>query len=107
MRNYVILILAVLSFASCKTSGVKEQAEGKTCGMVSHQYRSGGCPTVIIINKTGEEPIVLIPKDPLPAGIDKDNTLIRFDQTTLRMPNPAGCVKGIPALISNISKTKK
>lgn len=104
-------LLLVMTFLTsscvCKKSADKSNSElGKTIGIVSHQYRSGGCKTVIIVNDAQGNEIVLIPKDPLPSKLDKDQLKIRFDYTTLKMPNPKGCGKGIPAVITNVQKEK-
>lgn len=109
--NFLFILVVMLSSTACKTCQKKSETSeshiGQTTGVVSHQYRSGGCPTVIVVNREEGETMVLIPKDPIPSEFDNDNTVIRFDYSTLRMPNPAGCVKGIPAALSNISKVKK
>ena len=75
----------------------------KTIGKVSHQYRATGCATVIVIDGTAN-PSTLIPKDKLPDNIDIDGLEISFTYHTLRMPQPAGCSDGIPALIKDITK---
>ncbi len=82
-----------------------KDATPKTIGKVSHQYKKGGCASVIVIqNLPPEEPIVLIPKTPLPKKLDKEGMEIRFNYRKLRMPNPKGCEKGIPAELSDIQK---
>lgn len=103
-----ILILA-LAFSSCKTcrnAGDNDNncTKGATIGTVSHQYREGGCATVIIVSQPEGDSMVLIPKDPLPEKLDKDGLVILFDYRVLKMPNPEGCNVGIPAEIINISK---
>ncbi|MES2286508.1 MAG: hypothetical protein V4547_12540 [Bacteroidota bacterium] len=75
----------------------------KTIGKVSHEYRSTGCSTVIIIaddiNST-----ILIPKNKLAENIDVDGLEITFYYRKLRMPQPVGCTKGIPAELTDITK---
>lgn len=64
-----------------------------TLGKVSHRYIKGGCTSVLLVaNGTSEE--VLIPKDKLPAELDKDGQAVRFEYRSLRMPNPGGCTTG-------------
>lgn len=77
----------------------------KTLGMVSYQYKSTGCTAVVIVQtEIATQPLILIPMNPLPAGIDKDGLEIYFDYRPLKMPNPKGCNAGIPAELTNISK---
>ena len=119
MKN-ILLFASVftLTFGSCKTKQatvtttaasipmqVAAKASDQTRGKVSHQYRSTGCSTVIIV-KSGQEVITLIPKDKLPEQFDKDGLEIRFDYLPLKMHNPAGCNTGFPATISNIKAAK-
>jgi hypothetical protein len=108
-----ILLLSVIGIVlfSCKSkkdmgnSGTDSNPgeKSQTTGIVSHQYRPA-CSTVIIVAEKGSaDSIVLIPKDKL-GEFDKDGLVISFNYRTLRMPNPDGCIKGIPAEISDISK---
>ena len=116
---FLLLIICVVS-CSCKTKekSVKTSsttttvsttttaptvAKGTTLGKVSHQYRATGCATVIIVTKPGVI-TTLIPKDTLSSAFDVDGLEIYFNYRPLKMPNPAGCTVGIPALISDISK---
>jgi hypothetical protein len=39
----------------------------------------------------------------LPKAFNKDGIEIRFNYTTLRMPQPKGCTTGIPAEIRDVS----
>lgn len=76
---------------------------GNTRGKVSHQFRKSGCATVIIVKgNNGEEELVLIPKDALKKEIDMDGMIIYFNYHPLKMPNPPGCVKGMPAEITDV-----
>ena len=76
MRFPVLILIALLMISpackTCKKSEVKsvntEQTttQPKTIGKVSHQYKSTGCATVIIVKqKDSEETLTLIPKDGL------------------------------------------
>jgi len=76
---------------------------GKTIGKVSHEYRATGCSTVIVV-VGATKPLILIPKNKLSADIDVDGLEITFNYRTLKMPQPAGCTKGIPAELSDIAK---
>lgn len=118
MKFYIFLSTICLFFAvSCssnkKTStstAVKEDVpvNSKTTGKISHQYSATGCSTVVIVpSSVLDAPILLIPKDKLPADLDKDGLEISFNYRTLRMPNPPGCNVGIPAEIKDVTKTKK
>jgi len=77
----------------------------KTAGRVSHQFRTTGCATIIIVKtKDTANPIILIPRDPLPHELDVNGLEISFNYHTLRIPQPPGCDKGIPANISDLKK---
>ncbi len=78
---------------------------GATTGKVSHMYRKNGCATIIMLAPSADEsPMVLIPKDKLPAKLDVDGMEISFNYTPLKMPQPAGCANGIPADIKDAAK---
>ncbi len=119
MKYYIIIFTGILLFSiSCKTKKPSSQPtkensqtidesviKPKTLGTISHQYRVTGCNTVIFVKKEGNEnQLVLIPKDSLPKDFDKEGKEIYFDYRLLRIKNPPGCSKGIPAELSNISK---
>ena len=119
MKYYILAIAISFSIvAGCKskksanTAGTGTNtiieptaAPAKTTGKVSHQFRSTGCATVIVVNQEGQkESLILIPKDMLPSAFDVDGTEIHFNYHTLRMPQPKGCDKGIPAEITDITK---
>ena len=118
MKKFVLLIFVViLTFGmSCKTKHKSEVSvtnneqktdisDTRTVGKVSHQYRAGGCPTVIIVAlENQDKPLTLIPSMPLSLEFDTDGLAIKFDYHLLKMRNPNGCLVGIPAEITNISK---
>ncbi|MBA3704623.1 MAG: hypothetical protein H0W84_01580 [Bacteroidetes bacterium] len=116
MKLTIFFVASCLSLISaCKAkekivespNSKETSASDKTYGKVSHQYSSTGCPTVIITNSfVLDAPHILIPKDNLPKEMDVDGLEISFDYKVLRMPNPEGCVNGIPASIFNILKTR-
>ena len=113
-----MLSIAVSISVACKTKKATsessstemkqttEQSAPKTIGKVSHQYRATGCATVVII-KTADNTITLIPKDKLPDNLDVDGLEISFEYHTLKMHNPVGCNVGIPAALTNISTGNK
>ena len=113
MKTLKILVLCLLIFTfSCKTKQVAQQntqttdvktSDPKTLGKVSHEFKATGCGTVVII-KDKEVQTILIPKDALPEEYDKDGLQIYFEYKLLKMRNPPGCNKGIPAALTNISK---
>ncbi|MGZ4097662.1 MAG: hypothetical protein ACXVNM_02210 [Bacteroidia bacterium] len=76
----------------------------KTAGKVSHEFKKSGCRTVIILQS--DPAVILIPREKLPKAFDKNGLIIFFNYRRLRTPNPIGCVKGVPAEITNISKKK-
>ncbi|MEI6123553.1 MAG: hypothetical protein WCQ95_07975 [Bacteroidota bacterium] len=114
MKNHLVIIAVLALLAcSCKTKQHSKPidpnsgtaAVGKTVGTVSHQYKSTGCATVIIVKtEDAANPLVLIPKDALVAGLDKDGLELYFDYRLLKMPNPDGCTHGIMAELTNIAK---
>ena len=75
----------------------------KTIGKVSHEYRATGCATVVVI-PGGTKPLILIPKNKLPDDMDVDGLEISFNYRTLKTPQPAGCTKGIPAELRDVTK---
>ena len=76
---------------------------GNTIGKVSHQYASKGCATVLIVNTEGGEELVLIPHIPLENKFDREGLELYFNYHPLKMPQPPGCEKGMPAEITDIS----
>ncbi len=113
MKWIVLFIFAsAITFASCKTCRHKTVPDvnnmttvtGATTGTVSHQFRADGCSTVIIV--AGEEDLILIPVKGLPAELDVDGKVLLFDYVMLRMPQPEGCMKGLPAELTNLSEKK-
>ena len=83
---------------------VKETtAPEKTIGKISHQFRSTGCATVIVVDiKSEADTLILIPA--LPNGLDINSLEVSFNYHPLRMPQPPGCTKGIPAEITNLER---
>ena len=107
----VPFIVFAVFFTSCKAketstqhteNGVQIYQPALSSGNVSHKYRETGCKTVIIVSST-DEPLVLIPSQDLPDKFDKDGLEILFNYRPLRIKNPAGCLVGIPAELSDIS----
>ncbi|MGB3946691.1 MAG: hypothetical protein WBM13_01795 [Bacteroidia bacterium] len=84
----------------------QNKVEPKVIGKVSHEYQQTGCATVVVITKNNEKTI-LIPKDKLPVDLDIDGQEISFYYRTLKMPQPAGCIKGMPAALRDIEKVKR
>jgi hypothetical protein len=113
-----MLSVCVSIFASCKskqkaavqpepvattTTSITETPQ--TIGKVSHKYRASGCETIVIVAVEGEEtPLTLIPRVKLIKELDIDGLQISFNYHLLKMPQPAGCMQGIPAELSNIKK---
>lgn len=83
----------------------QNKTEARIIGKVSHQYRQSGCSTVVVVTNEAYK-IILIPKDKLPVDLDVDGQEISFYYRTLKMPQPAGCVKGMPAVFREIEKVK-
>jgi uncharacterized protein YceK len=110
----VIFFTAELINSGCKSVKTKNSSSGsiiqeqpvktdKTQGTVSHQFKETGCPSVIIVHNTDGE-LILIPKDNLPVEFDVDGQVIYFTYRLLKMPNPQGCNKGMPAELVDITK---
>lgn len=106
----LILLLGIILLISCKSSEkqvvnklISTVVKGKYTGKVTHQYKTEGCKTIIIVNKENDKPLNLIPMNELDAKYDKDNLKISFDFLPLRVKNPLGCNIGIPAQITNIA----
>jgi hypothetical protein len=116
-KSVLFIIFLILVFGiSCKTKHKSEATviknepvtninDTRTAGKVSHQYRAGGCATVIIVARENQDkPLTLIPREPLSSEFDIDGLAIKFNYLTLKMRNPNGCLVGIPAEITNVSK---
>lgn len=114
--KFIFVCLLAISFIAPSCKCCKDRCEkkhdvnqeqpviGTTTGTVSHQFRETGCATVVIIS--GEEEITLIPMSGLPDELNVDGKIILFDYTTSRMPQPEGCMKGLPAMLTNVSEKK-
>lgn len=106
----ILLAAALFFIVSCNTSKQstdRESADPETTGRVSHQFRASGCATVIVVESANpDDALILIPSENLPVKFDIDGMLLTFNFHTLRMHNPEGCMQGIPAEISDISKAK-
>jgi hypothetical protein len=109
---FCVLLLSAGCKTSHKTAVIQKTPEpevvvvkGKTLGKVSHQFKAGGCSSVLIVDQQGEnKPLTLIPMAPIPEKLDAEGTELYFDYHLLKRRNPDGCTTGIPAEISNISK---
>jgi hypothetical protein len=76
----------------------------KTTGIVTHQFQSTGCQTIVICKKESDT-LFLIPMTPLDK-FDVDGLEISFDYRVLKVHNPKGC-QGMPVQISNITSKKR
>ena len=122
MKNLTIIITVLALFmVSCKTKQQKQTSSvtpvvatdastgssnivAKIKGKVSHEYRPGGCNTVVVvISDASTEPLTLIPVKPLPDEFDKDGMIIYFNYLPSRIKSPEGCTVGIPAVLSEVS----
>jgi hypothetical protein len=74
----------------------------KTTGKVSHEFAATGCGTVVIVQNLSGEPMILIPSPKLGA-FDVEGQEISFHYRPLKMKNPAGCMKGFPAELTDIT----
>src|SRR4051812_13661920 len=113
MKNLFFILIIVVSFTACKTKKRIIRASfndpkpaaviGTTVGKVSHMYQETGCATVVIV-KSADGEMTLIPKDKLSAEFDVDGLMITFNYRSLKMPNPQGCNVGMPAELTDIAK---
>lgn len=85
---------------------VQQITPGEISGRISHQFRTEGCPTIIIVSQGEKDSLVLIPSEVLPSNVDINGLEVLFNYHTLRIPQPNGCNLGIPAEITNITKEK-
>jgi len=112
-RYIYIVTLCFFSLITCKSKQLDlpkttntDTSSGsiKTEGIVTHQYKSSGCETIIMCKPTnGNDTLFLIPMTPL-EKFDVDGLKIFFNYRILRVHYPKGCKQGIPAQISNIEK---
>lgn len=110
---FTIVLFVFMNQLACKSkkdtaskTNETEQATNtvKGEGKVTHQFKSTGCGPVIICKKENDT-LYLIPVNPLDK-FDVDGLEIVFNYRIVRVHNPKGCHKGIPAQVSNI-KAKK
>ncbi|GDX53099.1 hypothetical protein LBMAG27_21460 [Bacteroidota bacterium] len=109
----LVLMFSFMTVACCSekiagnsgSTNEKVKHKGETMGKVSHQYRSTGCSTVVIVNwQKPDWQMVLIPIDTLAPDYDIDGLEIYFNYQPLKRMNPPGCSVGFPAILSDISK---
>jgi hypothetical protein len=75
----------------------------KVKGKVSHRYAAKGCSTVLVLeNEIGEE-LILIPVTALKSEFDKEGQIIYFNYRPLKRVQPAGCEKGMPVEVTDVS----
>lgn len=75
--------------------------QGEHIGVIHHNYEESTCTVIEAVK--GDEVFYLIPVNGLPEGLDVDGKHIRFNFTPLKMPQPANCMKGIPAELRDVS----
>jgi hypothetical protein len=80
-----------------------EQNSAKISGKVSHQYKTKGCGTVILVEK---DSLVLLPQA-LQPEFDQDGLVISFQYHPLRKRNPEGCDIGFPVELSDVARSEK
>jgi hypothetical protein len=104
---FIALIFACKSKKTATSKTVETDATSdtkKTKGIVSHQFQSAGCQTIVICKKESDT-LFLIPMTSLDK-FDVDGLEISFDYRVLKVHNPKGC-HGIPVQISNITSKKR
>ena len=113
MKNTIgwVVAASLILLMSChtpkQTNNSNSSGEPLTHGVISQQYHSTGCSSVILVDSESEGNVLtLIPKNPIPSKIDKEGTKVTFRYRLLRMPNPEGCPTGIPAEISELKASK-
>lgn len=76
-----------------------------TYGKVTHLINTNQCVCITVFNKKSNPSIelILLPKDPLPYNLNKEGTEIKFHYHTLKIKNPEGCLKGMPAVLTEIT----
>ena len=105
-----VFIIQIFACKSKKTDASKPAETDaasnaqKTKGIVSHQFQSAGCQTIVICKKESDT-LFLIPMTPLDK-FDVDGLEISFDYRVLKVHNPKGC-HGMPVQISNITSKKR
>ena len=109
-----LLVICNLLFVSCKSKqfnstqviekpDISNQPSNslKAIGIVSYQYKSSGCGTLILCKREIEkDTLFLIPMASI-GEYDKDGLEIFFNYRILRIHNPKGC-KGTPVQVSDI-----
>lgn len=77
-----------------------------TYGKVTRLINANPCTSIIVLNKdvSSTNELILLPKDPLPEELNKEGAEIKFHYRPLKIKNPEGCLKGIPAAITEVSR---
>ena len=78
--------------------------KGTFVGIIHHNFEESTCTVIEAVN--GTDVFYLIPVNGLPESMDLDGMQIRFNYTALRMPQPEGCAKGIPAELRDVEAEK-
>jgi hypothetical protein len=79
-----------------------DDANDFTRGKVSLELKKNGCVALVIAQTEDGEEIILIPKSPL-GSFEVEGKKIKFHYRLLRMPQPVGCTKGVPAELSDVT----
>lgn len=116
--RYLFFLSCIVVYSACQTSKpikTKEPiAVGTTAvenltftyGKVTHLINTNQCTSIIVINKDAgsNNELILLPKDLLPEDLSKEGTELKFHYRPLKIKNPEGCLKGIPAALTEVTK---
>lgn len=80
----------------------KDDANDFSRGIVSLELKKNGCAALVKGFTPDGEELVLIPNKPL-GNLEKEGQKIKFHFRLLRMPQPEGCTKGVPAELTDLT----
>lgn len=116
--RYLFFLSSFFIFGACQTAKpikTKEPIAVETTtledptftyGKVTHLINTNQCTSIIVINidAGSNNELILLPKDLLPEDLSKEGTELKFHYRPLKMKNPEGCLKGIPAALTEVTK---
>jgi len=117
--RYLFFLSSFFIYGACQTSKPVKSKEPATVetvsviedpaftyGKVTHLINANQCTSIIVLNKDARSnnELILLPKDPLSAELNKEGTELKFHYRPLKIKNPEGCLKGMPVALTEVTK---